>query len=51
MNNVNNESVIEKTIASVKKKNFSDKKKNADYNGSNSNDTVIKVKSVVPRRR
>ncbi|PZC82264.1 alkyldihydroxyacetonephosphate synthase [Helicoverpa armigera] len=43
--NVNNE----RTVDSVKKKSFGDKNKKSDSSANNS--TVIKVKSVIPRRR
>ncbi|XP_047024518.1 alkyldihydroxyacetonephosphate synthase [Helicoverpa zea] len=43
--NVNNE----RTVDSVKKKSFGDKNKRSDSSANNS--TVIKVKSVIPRRR
>ncbi|XP_026729119.1 alkyldihydroxyacetonephosphate synthase [Trichoplusia ni] len=46
MNNVENDN---RTVDSVKKKSFGDKNKKNDTNANSS--TVIKVKSVIPRRR
>lgn len=40
----------ERTVDSVKKKGTSDKNKNRE-NKASGNSTVIKVKSVIPRRR
>lgn len=50
MNNAENDTISNtRTVDSVKKKSSGDKNKKSDSNANNS--TVIKVKSVIPRRR
>ncbi|KAJ8728349.1 hypothetical protein PYW08_016734 [Mythimna loreyi] len=49
MKNAENDNSNKRTVDSVKKKSFGDKNIKSDSNANNS--TVIKVKSVIPRRR